>query len=184
MMPDFYNNLFGKEREYLAFVMKNQMPYSCKVLLLHEKLGKIWCIFDTKHQAALLHTGSLIYCILEPVRHQYRFLHIEIESMISSEHVLLIHNIMRICTDSLQEHVATPELFDFLKYVFSALNDLDDKGSVIVLLRLFLMCDYLIDDATAYQIAVSDPVKSSCYDMQELNLLLEQCWDRFYEKNS
>ncbi|MBP7854627.1 hypothetical protein KAZ82_01680 [Candidatus Babeliales bacterium] len=164
--------------------MKTGLPYACKVLLLHEKLGKVWCIFDTKHQAVLLHTGSLIFCRLELFKNTYRFIDIEIESMLESKYVPFVHSIMKICIKAVQENVAAPELFDFLRYVFSHMQDLTEQGRTVVLLRIFLMCDYWNYDALSYQIAISDPALAEHYDQQKLNNILQGCWELFMKKNS
>lgn len=164
----------------LAFVIKNHIPYSCKVILLHQKYGKIMGVFSKKDQAALLTTGSLIWCSVQKKNNMYLLIDVEIESQIAMHNVSLMHDFMKLCWYRLPSKVCVPELFDFLLYVRGHMDQFCSKAEKIVILRLFLMLDLLDQDATVYSAAILDPMGLIPYE----NLLLENYvaagWDNFY----
>lgn len=164
-----------------AFIIKNYLPYSHKILLLHQVHGKIFCMFGKNDQAALLTTGSLVWCMVEQTLKLHQFLAIEIESNLSMQHIALMHDIMRICLNRVPNNIAVPEFFDFLLYVYKNMDLLCDKGRQVVLLRLFLMLDLLADDSAMYHAALLDPTDVLSQDGAILSKYVLMCWDNFYQ---
>ena len=164
----------------LAFVIKNHIPYSCKIVLLHQKYGKIVCMFAKNDQAALLTSGSLIWCRVQKTNNLYSLMHIEIESAIDQKHINLMHDIMKLCLYRLPSKICVPELFDFLLYVRFNLDKFCSKAEKIVMLRLFLMLDLLDQDAYVYNIAILDPLGTVPYENLVLTTYVTAGWDNFY----
>ena len=165
----------------LAFVIKNHIPYSFKVVLLHQKYGKIIGIFSKNDQAALLTSGSLIWCSVEKKNAAFMITHVEIESEVAIHNLLFVHDIMRLCLHRLPSKICVPEFFDFLLYVRGHLDKFCSKAEKIVMLRLFLMLDLLDQDPHLYQIAILDPMKKiDCEDIV-LEKYVISGWDNFYK---
>lgn len=165
-----------------AFIIKNYLPFSHKVLLLHKLHGKIFCMFGKNDHAALLTTGSLILCAIEKQRNIYHFLDLDIDSNVDVLHVPLMHDIMRICLQQIPGNIAVPELFDFLLYVHHNMERFCDKARQVVMLRLFLMLDLLADDQSMYHAAILDPAGPINHDILELQKYVTICWDNFNQK--
>jgi hypothetical protein len=165
----------------LAFVIKNHIPYSFKVVLLHQKYGKIIGIFSKNDQAALLTSGSLIWCSVEKKHNVFMITHVEIESEISMHNLSLVHDIMKLCLHRLPSRVSVPELFDFLLYVRGHIDQFCSKAEKIVMLRLFLMLDLLDQDALLYSVAILDPMGKIECDNIVLEKYVASGWDNFYK---
>ena len=165
-----------------AFVIKNYIPYSHKVIILHKKLGKITCMFSPNHQAALLTSGSLIWCSVQKTNTIYKFLDLEIESAVCLSQLQFVHDIMRLCLQGVVRDIATPELFDFLSYVHSNIEQLSQQGQMVVMLRLFLMLDLLPEEQEIYRIATLDPYGPISHGTAELASHVAQCFDNFYQQ--
>lgn len=162
--------------KHQAFIIKTQIPYSHKILLLHEKYGKIWTIFGKNHQAMQLSCGSLILCSIEKKGHQFVLDQLDIEMHISKDQLFFVHDIMRICLYALHYAVSVPEFFDFLRYAYTHMHRFSESGKQIILLRLFLMCDLLGKDQHAYRIATQDPEDCQQISSLILNNLINDCW--------
>lgn len=180
-MKDFFDktSLFY-EATALAFVIKNHVPYSCKVVLLHQKYGKIIGIFSKYDQAALLTSGSLIWCSVQKKNNVYALTHVDIETQINVRHVPLMHEIMKLCLHQLPKNIAIPEMFDFLLYLQGHLDQFSDKALKVIMLRLFLMLDLLDAKPDVYQMATLDPMKTDHVDNNLLVAYVSQGWNNFY----
>ncbi len=164
-----------------AFVIKNYIPYSYKVLLLHAEYGKIFCMFGPQDQAMLLSTGSLILCAIQKKHTMYHFVDLHIELNVSMNHLHFVHEIMILCMKSLPSGIVVPELFDFLLYLYRHIDTLSIKGKNIALLRFFLMLDLLDDNISMRHAAILDPVGTIPQDNTLLDTYVVQCWDRFFQ---
>ena len=164
-----------------AFIIKNYIPHSYKVLLLHPEHGKIFCMYGPADQAILLTTGSFILCTLQKKSTMYSFLDLQIEYNISIHHISFIHDIIKLCMKNLPYETVVPELFDFLLYIYKHLDMLSDEGKSVALLRFFLMLDLLDDDMSVHHVAALDPVGPILQDRILLDKYVGQCWDRFFQ---
>ncbi len=164
----------------LAFVIKSHIPYTFKVILLHQKYGKITCMFSKDHQAMLLTSGSLIWCNVEKIHNSYRLMSIEIESHISNQHLSFVHDVIKLCLFQLPSKISVPEFFDFLLYVWWHMDKFCSKAQKIVLLRLFLMLDLLDKDVQVYKIAILDPMQAVTYEKILLETYVASGWNNFY----
>lgn len=162
----------------LAFVIKNHVPYSFKVILLHQKHGKIVCIFDKKDQAALLTSGSLIWCSVKKMKNLYTLDNLEIESQAPLHSLIFMHDLMRLCLQALPSNISVPEFFDFLLYARQNLDTLSQKSKNIVFLRLFLMLDLIDEDHLIYQAAIMDPTGHITHEVSLLEKYVQHCWDK------
>lgn len=182
-MKDFLNSTQDSfQHQQLAFVIKNYIPYSHKVLLLHQKYGKIVCMFSPNHQASLLTTGSLIWCQVQKTHTVYKFLDLEIEYNMPVSQLQFVHDIMRICFHKIPSSIVTPELFDFLLYAYHNFSNLTDKGRIVVMLRLFLMVDLLPENQEVYKAATLDPCGPIQKDIAALEKYLSLSWQNFYQQ--
>jgi len=171
----------NNQLEY-AFVLKNFVTTSNKVILLHQKLGKITCIYSYKDSAKNLCSGSLIRCLVEQRNNYYTFVNFVTEFTPINRSVSMlyfIHDILRLCLTKLPYNVAVKELFDFLLYVFQSLPILTAEGQQIVLLRLFLLFDLLPEKQEMYQCAIQDPHGVIKQSEDNLKLYVQACWDTF-----
>lgn len=165
-----------------AFVIKNYIPLSNKVVILHKLYGKISCMYVKNHQASLLTTGSLIWCQVQKNNQMYRFLNLEIESSVLLPQLSFIHDLMKLCLTKVPADIMTLELFDYLWYVHTNREQLSNKGQMIVLLRFFLMLDLLPEEQEVYRVATLDPYGEISYDCGLLQSYISHCWDNFYQQ--
>jgi hypothetical protein len=176
-----------KARNFPAFVIKNYLPISQKIEIVHFEYGKILCIYPKNHQAALLSSGSLIFCAVEKSQNVYRFLDLSIEKSahgLSMEQLVFVHDMMRLCQKSIPREIRVPELFDFLLYVYRNLLTLSQAGRSVAMLRLFLLFDLLPEQQEVYQIAIQDPCGAIPQDAKFLNECLQRSWDNFYQHDT
>ena len=173
-----------KARNFPAFVIKNYLPISQKVEIIHFEHGKILCIYPKNHQASLLSTGSLIFCAVEKSQNVYRFLDLSIETSahgLSMEQLVFVHDIMRLCKKSIPREIRVPEMFDFLLYIYSNILTLSEVGRSVAMLRLFLLLDLLPEQQEVYQIAIQDPCGIISQDFKIINEFVQRSWDNFYQ---
>lgn len=171
-------------RSFPAFVIKNYLPISQKVEIVHFEYGKILCIYPKNHQAALLSSGSLVFCAVEKSQNVYRFVDLSIEFSphgLSLEQLKFVHDIMRLCQKSIPREIRVPEMFDFLLYVYRNILTLSQAGRSVAMLRLFLLLDLLPEQQEVYQIAIQDPCGIISQDSNTLNECLQRSWDNFYQ---
>lgn len=167
-----------------AFVIKNYIPYSHKVVLIHRRHGKITCIFPKQHQAQLLTVGSLVFCLVQKSNQVYTFLDLQIEyapQTVSISQLQFFHDMMKLCMHHVPRDVGVPELCDYLLYVYSNIENLSDKGRLVVLLRLFLMFDLLPQQHAIYLAATQDPYGSIDQERSVLDRSVCMSWDNFYQ---
>ncbi len=167
-----------------AFVIKNYIPISQKVEIIHSQYGKIVCMYPRFHQAALLCAGSLIFCTVEKNQKFYKFVDLSIEFAphgLCIEELQFIHDIMRLCQKTVPREIRVPELFDFLLYVYGNLAHLSNDGKSIALLRFFLLLDLLPEQQDVYQVAIQDPYGAKEQDSKILYEYVQRSWDNFYQ---
>ncbi|HSW75803.1 MAG TPA: hypothetical protein VLG50_02070 [Candidatus Saccharimonadales bacterium] len=167
-----------------AFVLKNYIPMSHKVEILHREYGKIVCIYPRNHQAAQLSAGSLIFCIVEKNKNFYKFLYLEIESSLQGfciQDLEFVHDFIRLCLKRIPREIKVPELFDFWLYIYNDLKNLSDNGKLVVLLRCFLMLDLLPEQSELYTIATQDPYGIIQQESKILHDYVRKSWENFYQ---
>lgn len=168
-----------------AFVLKNYLPEKQKVVVLHKYLGKISCVYNKKDAASRLCTGSLLFCTVSKQKSWYEIDQIDVVAIptnCSVEDVIFFHEVVLLCLKILPSEVMVSELFDFLWYVFENVIGLTDSGKQIVLLRLFLLFDFLPENALMYQCALLDPYGSIEISYDQLSDFVAICWKRFYQE--
>jgi len=162
-----------------AFVIKNFIPLSHKVQILHEQYGKIVCMYSQDHQARQLTTGSIILCHAEPMHRLYRLEYLEIiRSVVSTDlqQLQFVHEIMKICLKLVPDNVVVSDIFEFLLYVYQNVDTLSVVGRKIVLLRLFLLCEVLPSSSELYQAAMQDPFAMVPRDLLLLDRFVQIGW--------
>ncbi len=168
-----------------AFVIKNFVPVYQKVQVLHAQYGKIMCVYPQKHQGALLTTGSVILCHVEPFNNVYRFEYLEIVRSANSVEIMqlqFIHEIMLICLKFIPNNIAVSDVFDFLLYVYRDIDNVSSAGKKIALLRLFLLCGLLPETQELYRIAMQDPYGNIANSEQLLERYVKIGWDQLTEQ--
>lgn len=168
-----------------AFVIKNFVPVYQKVQILDAQHGKIMCVYPQKHQAALLTTGSVILCHVEPFNHVYRFEHLEIVRSIQSVDVAqlqFIHELMLICLKFIPSNVVVSDIVEFLLYLYRDIDKLSLRGRDIALLRLFLLCGLLPETQELYRMAMQDPYGNIVGDGQQLQRYVKHGWDQLLDQ--
>lgn len=181
------NYISDKVAYDFAFVIKNYIPCSRKVLLIHRRYGKITCIFPQRHQAELLTIGSLVFCSVQKSNQVYIFLDLQIEyapQTVSIHQLQFFHDIMKLCMHHVPRDIAVSELCDYLLYVYSNIENLSDKGASIVLLRLFLMFDLLPEQHEIYAAATQNPYGSIDQERAVLDRAVALSWDNFYQSEN
>ncbi|OGB86087.1 hypothetical protein A3J41_01035 [candidate division TM6 bacterium RIFCSPHIGHO2_12_FULL_38_8] len=161
-------------------MIKTEIPYRCTVILLHQKYGKIVCIFGKTDQAAVLTAGSFIWCSVVKTTTFYSLDTLEIQSQLAIKDLRFMHEIMRLCLYNLPKNIAVPELFDFLRYVQGHIDQFDDKSKHVALLRIFLMLDLVPDQPYIYQAAGLNPTGLIDIDLAVLQQYAQQCWSNFH----
>lgn len=169
----------------VAFVLKNYIPEKHKVVLLHEKLGKIMCLYSKRHAASRLCTGAQIVCSVEKKQHWYEITHYDILFMpesLSLTRLQFIHEVVAICLRLLPANISVAELFLFLKYVYQHFKQLNQIGQQVILLRLFLLFDLLPESKEIYRYALQDPYQVIKQSDIDINRYVDLCWERFYSE--
>lgn len=162
-----------------AFIIKNFIPLSHKVQIIHEQYGKIVCMYSQDHQARQLTTGSIILCHVESTNRLYRFEYLEIVRSIAStdlDQLQFVHEMMKICLKLVPNNVVVPDIFEFLMYVYQNVDTLSIVGRKIVLLRLFLLCEVLPSTSESYQAAMQDPFANTLVDHPLLDHYVQIGW--------
>lgn len=168
-----------------AFVLRNYIPEKHKVVILHKYLGKITCVYTKNAPAIRLCTGMLLFCIVEKQKSWYELVHIDVQSVpthCSSTDVIFFHEIVLLCLKIVPSNTMVSELYDYLSYVFSNLDQLTDAGRQVVLLRLFLMFDLAPEDKDLYHCALQNPCGSLKHSGQQLAHFVDVCWKRYYQE--
>lgn len=168
-----------------AFVIKNFVPVYKKVQILHAQYGKVLCVYPQKHQGALLTTGSVILCQIEPFNRAYRFEYLEIVRSTNCVDVMqlqFIHEIMLICLKFIPNNVAVSDIVEFLLYLYRDIDNVSSQGKNIALLRLFLLCGLLPETQELYRIAMQDPYGKIVHDDQLLQRYVQFGWDQLVDQ--
>lgn len=141
-------------------------------------------MFGKTDQAALLTSGSLVWCNLHKTQNFYTIVNLEIESQIDQKNLVFMHDIMRLFLHALPANIVVSELFDFLLYVWGNIHIFSAQSKKIVLLRLFLMFDLLDDDLILYQVAILNPTGQISVKLAVLEKYVARCWNNFYKEKA
>lgn len=180
MKQQFNSSIFAK-----AFVLKNFIPERYKVILLHEVLGKITCVYKKYERASRLCTGAQIICTVEQRQNWYEIIQFDllfIPEKLALEGLHFVHNISKLCLHLLPANVAVGELFTFLLYVYQHFEELTEQSECIILLRIFLLFDILPENKNMYRCALLDPYEKITQSDDDLMHYVDICWQQFYQQ--
>lgn len=162
-----------------AIVIKNFVPFSYKVQIIHEQYGKIMCMYPKDHQARLLTTGSIILCSVEATHRFYRLEYLEILTTAVAadlDQLQFMHDMIKVCLKLVPENVAVSDIFEFLLHVHQNMRNLTIQGRRVALLRLFMLCEVLPVTPELYHLAMQDPYAITSYPADMVDRFLKIGW--------
>ena len=160
-----------------AFVIKNFIPFSRKVQILHETLGKIMCIYPQGQQAEQLSVGSVMLCQVQRKGNIYTFDYLEIVYQINGMQLSdleFIHHLLFICLHALPSNVALPDVIAVLQMSYHHLPKMAEYGRNIMIMRLLLLSELLPEDKDIYFLAMQDPLTLNLGQEQKIKFYIQQ----------
>lgn len=165
----------------MAIVLKNFFPHKHKIVLFHQKLGKISCYVSAKHQASLLTHGTLISLHVSMQKNYYQLHDIDIvfspyES--TSYDIYFVHDMLKICLKILPYHVPASELFDLLCNIYKQFDDISPIQKKFYILQIFFAVELFPENEKLYFLVIKQRQLTD-QDHKLLQHGLYACWNLY-----
>lgn len=170
-----------------AIVLKNNVKTKNSLVLLHKQLGKIICVYKSRTIASRLSVGMFITCYVQKKKSYYQIDEIDIlfaPVSVTLDQLTFIHRIIRLAETLLPYNIVVHELFDFILYVYQHLDQFNQAGRGIVMLRIFMLFDLLPNDKKIYSYARRNPIEFQNSNPIDLQQYVRVCWNDFEAEHS
>lgn len=161
-----------------AIVLKNYVPCKNKVILLHERFGKITIFVQEKDLAARLCNGALIFCHIVKKQNSNKYTIDFIDPyFIPQSDFYFMHDILKICLQFLPDEVGMVEVFNHIFDLYKKFDHLSGCQKKLSLLKLFLLVGIFPENKKLYQHVMQHQDLHACQNDQLLAEGLSYCWN-------